>query len=166
MNLENFFQSKSFKLIIFCTTCVLISIFIFSLGVFVGIKKASFSFQWADEYHRNFGGPQGGLFGEFMGTNRGVANANGSFGKIIKIEDNKLTVMDRDAEKIILVDKNTDIVYLKNELSPSSLKINDSIIVIGDPNASGQIIAKLIRVMPPRPELIQGGMPVDIEPQY
>ena len=84
MDTNKFFQSNLFKGILLGIAGLGVLVFVFSLGVFVGSKRAEFSFKWADEYHRNFGGPQGGIFGEFMGMDKELPNANGSFGQIIK----------------------------------------------------------------------------------
>jgi hypothetical protein len=153
--MENFLQSKLFKGIILGIAVTLILAFVFGLGVFVGSKRANFSFRWAEEYHRNFGGPQGGIFGNFMGMDREFANANGSFGQIIKIDTagNSITINEPgNVEKNILADSDTTIVYQKKNIQLSELKINDSVVVIGEPNNSGQIHAELIRVMPAPPQ--------------
>lgn len=130
---------------------LIILAFVFGLGVFVGMKRANFSFQWADEYHRNFGGPQGGFLGDFFGTDRESANANGSFGQIISIDQTAQTFTIKDAgnvEKNILVNSQTIIVFQKKNMKLSDLKISDNVVVVGEPNSSGQIVAELIRVMP------------------
>ena len=107
---NNFFESKLFGIIILATTGLVVLVFVFGLGVFVGTKKAEFSFQWADEYHKNFGGPQGGFFGDMMGQN--FTEANGVFGQIIKIADQTLTIQGNDnVEKNILITDKTTIVY-------------------------------------------------------
>jgi hypothetical protein len=151
MDTNNFFQSNLFKGILLGIAGLGVLVFVFSLGVFVGSKKAEFSFKWADEYHRNFGGPQGGIFGDFMGMDREFPNANGSFGQIIKIDTtaNTLTIKDpSNVEKNILVDAKTNIVLQRNNIKLSDLKVDDNIVVVGEPNSSGQIEAVLIRVMP------------------
>ena len=156
MNTNNIFDSKTFKIIVLGIVCLIILAFVFGLGVFVGTKKAEFSFNWADQYHRNFGGPQGGFFGEFMGTDKELPNANGSFGQIIKIDGSILTVKDSDGdntEKTILVGDKTIIVLQRKNIKLSDLKTNDNIVVVGEPNSSGQIQADLIRVMPPKPQI-------------
>ena len=83
MNTNNIFESKLFKAIIISVAGLIILVFVFGLGILVGTKRADFSFRWAEEYHRNFGGPQGGFFGDMMGQD--FTNANGVFGQIIKI---------------------------------------------------------------------------------
>ena len=156
MNTNNIFDSNTFNIIVLGIVCLIILAFVFGLGVFVGTKKAEFSFNWADQYHRNFGGPQGGFFGEFMGTDKELPNANGSFGQIIKIDGSILTVKDSDGdntEKTILVGDKTIIVLQRKNIKLSDLKTNDNIVVVGEPNSSGQIQADLIRVMPPKPQI-------------
>jgi hypothetical protein len=159
MSSSNIFESKLFRIIILSTVGLIILVFVFGLGVFVGTKKADFSFRWADEYHRNFGGPQGGLFGNFMGTDKEFANANGVFGQIIKIDSSNgagqvgnLTVKDKDnVEKIVFVNNDTSIIYQRKNIKFSDLKMGDNIVVIGEPNNNGQIQAELIRTMPAPP---------------
>lgn len=154
MNTEDFFQSKAFKGIILAIAGLIILVFVFGMGVFVGMKRANFSFKWADQYHRNFGGPQNGFFGDFMGMDREFSNANGSFGQIIKIDPagQTLTIKDvSNVEKNILLNNKTTIVFQRKNMKLSDLKLNDNVVVIGEPNSSGQIIAELIRVMPQPP---------------
>src|SRR5271167_1281810 len=38
---------------------------VFAVGIWVGQKRADFSFSWAENYNRNFGGPERGIFGNF-----------------------------------------------------------------------------------------------------
>jgi len=134
--MQNFLQSSLFKGIIIGLGCLIILIFVFNLGIFVGTKKADFSFKWAGEYHRDFGG---------------FLSPYGSYGQIISINDNILTVKDNDAdktEKNILIGNNTTIIFQRKNIKLSDLKIGDNIVTIGNPNSDGQIQAELIRVIP------------------
>lgn len=157
MSTKDIFESKLFKGIVLSIAGLIILGFVFSLGFFVGTQKADFSFKWAEEYHQNFGGPRGGIFGNFMGSDREFANANGSFGQIIKINNDILTVKDSNgdnAEKNILVGAKTTITYQRKNIKLSDLKIGDNIVAIGEPDNNGQITAELIRVMPLPPKPI------------
>lgn len=158
---KDIFQSKPFRIIILSIAGIIILVFVFGLGVFVGDKRAEFSFRWADEYHRNFGGPQNGFFGDFMGMQNEFTNANGSFGQIIKIEPSSgstqasITVKGADnTEKIVLVTDKTAIIYQRKNIKFSDLQLNESVVVVGNPNSNGQIAAGLIRVMPAMPALV------------
>lgn len=153
MKFSDLTEPKIFKIIALTTASLIILAFVFGVGVFVGAKKAEFSFKWANEYHRNFGGPQDGIFGEFGGIKAGFINSNGSFGQIIKVDQAGVTIKDKDnVEKVILVTEKTSVVFQRNNLKLSDLKVNDKIVVIGEPNDGGQIEAVLIRVLPAAPE--------------
>ena len=55
-------------------------------------------------------------------------------------------------EKIILVSDATIIKRFQDTIKLADLKVDDYIVVIGEPNNAGQIEAKLIRLMPPEPK--------------
>jgi len=162
MTIDELFQSKLFRGIILAIMGIIIFVFIFGLGVFVGTKRADFSFRWAEEYHKNFGGPQNGFFGNMMGNE--FTDANGVFGQVIKIEGQILTIKGRDnVEKNILVTDETTIVYQKKNIKLSEVKIDESVIVIGDPDNNGQIQAELIRVLPMPPKNLPiGNLPASL----
>ena len=155
MSSNNIFESKIFKAVILSIVGLIILVFVFGLGVFVGTKKAEFSFRWADEYHRNFGGPQGGIFGDFTEMGQQFTNSNGVFGQIIKIDSSTssgqavLTINGRDnVEKTVLADDDTAIVYQRSNIKLSELKVGDNVVVVGEAGSTSQIHAELIRVMP------------------
>lgn len=150
MDINTFFQSKTFKAIIFGVGAFIVLLFIFLIGMSVGFKKATFSYRWGENYHRNFAGPQGGFFNDFMGKE--FMDAHGLIGKIIKIEDSNLVIQDKDkVEKIVLIGKDTTIERFRDSIKIGELKVDDMIVVIGEPNQSGQVEAKFIRVLPPSP---------------
>lgn len=155
MNFVNFLKSKLFKgIILGITILVVLLIFglsIFKLGMLVGFKKARFSYKWGENYHRNFAGPRGGFFSDSFGKD--FIEAYGTFGQIIKIDGSILVVKGRDnVEKIVLVKDSTAIRRLRETIKPSDLKVDDYIMVIGEPNDRGQIEAKFIRVIPSPPQ--------------
>jgi len=102
MNLNDFFQSKTFKGILIGIGAVIIFLFIFRLGMTVGFKKADFSYKWGENYHQNFAGPKRGFFRELGGMgDRDFIGAHGIFGKVLKIEGSEMVISGQDnAEKI------------------------------------------------------------------
>lgn len=149
--ISEFFRSKTAMMIIVILFALAILIGVFSLGVAVGYGKASFSYAWGENYHKNFGGPRGGFFQDFgndlMG--RDFIGAHGTFGPIINISDSELVIRGRDnVEKIIVVNSNTDIRRFQDPIQLKNLKLDELIVVIGEPNDQGQIKAKFVRVMP------------------
>jgi hypothetical protein len=143
------------KSIIVLLFAIVVLLLVFGLGVFVGEKKAKFSYLWAENYHRMFAGPKAGFLGNWRTPPLPLLNefieGHGSVGEIIKIDENNLIVKGkRDVEKVILVNEKTVIKSGFKNIKVSDLKIGDIIVVIGSPNDKGQIEAKLIRVFPPK----------------
>lgn len=147
MDINNFFRSKGFMATLWILGCLIILLLVFKAGMFVGFRKAGFSYRWGENYHRNFGGPRGGVFrGMFRDD---FPKAFGAFGQIMKIDGATLVVKDRDnVEKIVVVKDTTSIQRFRKNIANSDLHVDDFIAVIGEPNDDGQIEAKFIRVMP------------------
>jgi len=146
-NFLHFFQSKPFVAVILIIFGLALLAGVFSLGVMVGYRKAGFSYAWGENYQRNFGGPRGGFFQAF---NEDFTEGHGVFGQIIKIDGSTLVIKGQDnVEKIVLIKDDTVIRRLTETVKISELKIDDNVVVIGNPNSSGQIEAKFIRLLPP-----------------
>jgi len=151
--IDHIFRSKIFKnTVIFLLIFIILAV-TFGLGIMVGYRKANFSYQWGDNYHKNFGGPRGGFMGRGIpGIGPGMMggdfiNPHGLTGSIIKIEGSNVIVKSNDnVEKIILLSDQTVIRNGRQNIKANDLKIGDLIVTIGDPNSNGQIDAKLIRI--------------------
>jgi RNase P/RNase MRP subunit p29 len=150
INLEKIakiFQSKLFKGIILIVIALIVVLLAFKAGTMIGFKRADFACGWGDNYHKNFGGPKGGFFEDM--NDRNFMPGNGIFGQIIKVEGNTLTIKGQDnLEKSVLVEEKTSIMKFREQLKISDLKVDDNVIVMGEPNESGQTVARLIRIMP------------------
>jgi len=156
MNIDKFFQSKTFKTILLGIGGLIALLLVFKTGMMVGFQKANFFCRWSDNYHQNFGGPRGGFPGGL--GDKDFMEANGAVGQIIKVATSSLVIKGRgDVEKVILVNDDTIINRLKETIAIDALRVDDTVVVIGEPNNDGQIEAKLIRVMP-EPSI---GMKVD-----
>jgi hypothetical protein len=139
------------KKIIIGLIVIVIVMFTFGIGIRVGEKKAGFSYRWAEEYHKNFAGPQGGFFGDWRSFPRGdFINTHGIFGQIIKIEESTIIIKEgNNVERIVVIKDGTTIERLRETVKISDLKVDDFVVIIGEPNDSGQIEAKFIRLLPP-----------------
>lgn len=149
MDFSKCLQSKTFRIALVAIGALIVLLFVFKVGVFVGYKKASFSYRWGENYHRNFAGPRGGFFGDFRRGfgDKDFINAHGTFGSVIKIDGNIVIVKSRDdVEKTALVSDDTVIRRGREAIRVSDLKVDDRIVIIGSPNGQGQIEAKLIRL--------------------
>ena len=143
--IKKVFESKVLIKVLYGIGIFIVILIIFSAGMSVGFRKATFGHAWGENYERNFGmmpPPIG-----FNGNN--FPNAHGAIGKIIKIELPTIIVEDRDnTEKVVLIKDDTKIEKIRSIITNADLKINDFIVVIGTPDDQGQIEAKFIRIMP------------------
>jgi len=147
MDLKNFIQSKPYMALALSAAIVAVIFLIFSIGMYVGFHKARFSYQWGENYHRNFAGPKGGFFEDFGGKD--FIDANGVAGQIMKIDGFTLIIKGRDnMERIILVEEDTTIMRFKESVKLAGIKPDDFIVAIGEPNNQGQIEAKFVRILP------------------
>ncbi|MFA4936821.1 MAG: hypothetical protein WC575_00810 [Patescibacteria group bacterium] len=151
MEITKFLQSKIFLTTTWIIGIIIILLCVFQVGVMVGARKAGFTYRWGENYHRNFAGPRSGF--PLPGLDdRDFIEANGIIGQIIKLDSNSLIIKGRDnVERVVLVNDQTNILRFKDEINYSDLKIDDFVVIIGEPNDTGQIEAKFIRIMPQPP---------------
>jgi hypothetical protein len=136
-------ESKILKVIICGFGILVVVCAIFEAGVIAGFHKASFERDWGDNYSRNFG-PRGA---QMMPEN--FPNAHGAVGRIIKIELPTIIVEDKDnTEKVVLISDTTQIRKMREVVKKEDLTLDTSVVVIGSPDAEGQIEARLIRILP------------------
>lgn len=118
----------------------------FRVGMYVGFRKAAYSFSWGDNYHKMFAGPRRGFFDDFQG--KGFMDAHGIFGPVMKIEGDDIVIRDKDqTEKTVDVTSSTVIRRGPDTVPLSDITMNDDVVIIGEPNLLGRIDAKFIRVM-------------------
>lgn len=143
-----FVESKNFRKILYILGSVFILFFVIQFGMMAGYNRASYSRNWGNNYERNFGPMRSSQ--NFIKNDLGyLPNAHGAIGRIIKVELPNIVVLDKDkTEKIIIVKDDTNILERRDAVNKEGLKVDQFIIVIGNPNGQGQIEAKLIRIMP------------------
>lgn len=146
-------ESKTFRTIIYTIGVIALVFIIFQAGMVVGFKRASFGRDWGDNYATNFGSPLMGpqMMGQRFGDlNNNLPNAHGAIGKIISLDLPTIVVLDEkdNTEKSVLINDKTKIIEQRDIVGSSELKVDDYVIVIGNPNSSGQIEALLIRFLP------------------
>ena len=150
-------KTKNFRLLAGIVGALLVILISFAAGVGVGLRKARYSYQWGQNYERNFESPRPGMMGNggpggMMGFFRGVTggdfrNAHGLSGTIISITGNNLVVKDKgNKENTVAVTNNTIIKDGPNNIKLSDLQQNEQVVIVGNPDNSGVINADLIRV--------------------
>ncbi len=147
MDIKQIIKSKPYMAIALSISVIAVLFLVFSSGMYIGYRKARFSYQWGENYHKNFGGPRDGFMGDFGGKD--LINANGVAGQIMKIDNSTLVIRSRDnVEKIVAVKDDAVINRLNETVKLNALKIGDFVVVIGEPNDDGQIDAKFLRTIP------------------
>ncbi len=158
---SSFFRSRRFGLALKIFIALASALLIFQLGMYVGFRKASFSYGWGNNYNQVFGGPAGDLTRGFSGKD--MMNGHGTAGTIASISGDGFVIKGGDGvEKMIIVTAKTSIIKGRTRLGPSDLRIDDRVTVIGQPQNNGTVNAEIIRVfgappatvnVPPAPTL-------------
>lgn len=146
MGFKEIFKPIHFNKLLIVLATIVVLVFVFSLGIFVGHEKGRFSRAWGENYYGNIMGP--GRPG-MMDFDRPGFNAHSGLGQIIKIDGNNLVIKDQaNVEKTISITDKTAIIRDNQNIKITDLKVDDKIVVIGRPNDQGQIEPTLIRVLP------------------
>lgn len=141
------------KNVLYVILAFILALLIFQFGMFVGYKRAEFSFGWGDKYFSTFGERQGPHIPGLPGDD--LSNSHGISGKIIKIELPNLVVEDQDkVEKMIVINDDSSIKKFREDLKSTDLQVGEFVVVIGSPNDNSQVEAKLIRLMPDPDEFL------------
>ena len=83
--------NKTVKIILLSFLVLILTLAIFSAGMFVGFRKARFSYQWGENYHQLFGGrPRQNIMPGIRGDE--FINPNGVSGSVIKFTTDTLAV--------------------------------------------------------------------------
>ncbi|MBP7061055.1 MAG: hypothetical protein KBA91_03710 [Candidatus Moranbacteria bacterium] len=163
MSLKQIVESRYFRVAAVLCGAGAFALVSFVLGVQVGMHKAQYSYAWGENYERNFGMGFGGTRGEehlderslfarrTMGA-RGIPgqnlrNAHGLSGTLLSIVGNNIVVADREGkENTVAISDTTVIKNGRNTEALDDLKVNDQVVVVGNPDATGVIKADLIRI--------------------
>lgn len=146
---KNILKSKWFIITIGIIIEIILLIVVFKAGMLFGIKKAKFNLEWGRNYGKYFGEPKIGLFKE-PPLREKMKNAFGNAGVVLSVASSSIVIKSNDgSEKVIAVNENTTIHLRNYEIGIEGIKVGDSIVVIGEPDKEGKILAKLIRVFKP-----------------
>ncbi|KKR43131.1 MAG: hypothetical protein UT79_C0009G0005 [Candidatus Moranbacteria bacterium GW2011_GWC2_40_12] len=147
MNAKQFIKSRLFIGIIMGIFCLALLVGSFQIGMMIGFRKAQVSYAWSEHYDRNFGGPRRAIMGMPIGTPQ-FMGAFGNFGTIIRIDDPAIIVSgSNNTERIIITDSKTQFINMQDKILRTDLKLGDNIVIIGESDDQGQIMARLIRLL-------------------
>lgn len=147
MSFKDFLQSDKYSKLVTALGILLAVLVIFGAGVFVGYRKADFSYRWSDNYYRDFGGPNSPL--GMSDADDNAQTPHGAFGTVIGVNLPTFAVKGQnEAEKIIIVGPQTVIRTLRNSGTTTDIHVGQSVIIIGEPDDQGQIDASFVRIVP------------------
>ncbi len=129
--------------------CIIAVLIIFKMGMFVGYHKALFSYR----SDARFGG--GMMGGDMMRLpkpgfgNEEFSTSHGAVGRVVSVSLPFFVVAGPDnSEKTVTVGEKTMIRRMKDTVSASDIRADDFAVVLGEPNDTGKIDAKFVRLMP------------------
>lgn len=161
MKIAEFFQNKKIKWVMIGLGALAVLLLVFQLGLYVGYRKATFTFRWGDSYHRVFGGPKEGFLRNFGG--RELINGHGTVGDILSITGQSMVIKGPDnVEKVVSISDSTVIRKGWQNLKFTDLKVGDRVVVIGSPKDDGSVSANFIRVFDSDQAIGIGPRPVPV----
>jgi hypothetical protein len=145
--MKEFLTSLILKNAVIVLAGLLVVLLAFAAGVYVGSEQARFSYGYGEHFFRVFGDDRvRGMPLPF----ESFADGHGAAGKIISIALPTFVVEGPDGiEKVIVTNDDTEIRRFRETLAPEDLKASDFAVIIGSPNDKSQVVARLIRIMPP-----------------
>ncbi len=147
---ERFLRSRGLKITAYSLSGLIIALLIFQAGMFVGYHKAEFSSEWGESYFKAFGEETTEAIPGVTGQS--YTDSYGVIGTVIKLNLPSLVIAGQDGvEKAVITNDDTTVREYRNDLATADLKVNDFVVIVGDPNNQGQIMARLIRVIPSPP---------------
>jgi len=146
--MNDFFKSPKTKTLLYTLCGILVILVVFGMGILVGYRRAIFATRWSDDYYGNFYGPPFGGPPPLMGAALpGPFNTHGVVGEVIDVESSTMSVEGQNGnEEMIFVSSGTPIREMSNAIQLMGIKDGDHVVIIGEPDDSGQVEAKFVRV--------------------
>jgi hypothetical protein len=159
--MKNIFASKRVRAALMVIGAVLAALLFFGMGMLVGYHRGVFAARFGEDYYHNFvGGHIKGPMGVMMLGGQPLMNAHGVTGVVIGVGTSTIIAQDADGnEESIVVASGTIIRKFNQAMSIAAVVPGERIVVIGEPNAQGQIGARFIRIFPTTSSIPGGNTP-------
>jgi len=141
-------QHKIVTIILAVLLGLIVSAGIFALGTMVGFHRARATYQLGERYDALLGMPRGPGIPRATEPLRPGFDGHGAAGIVISKTNQELLLKGPDGlEKTVFVPSSTvDIHEGRGLASWQDIAPDDQVVVFGDPNEKGQIVAKFIRL--------------------
>ena len=146
MEIKHLYKSKKARYAIGTIVVLGFVLMVFQAGVYLGYHRAIFSAHLGDNYVATFEGSTSTDMWMRM-QHRDLPGGYGAVGKVVKVGSSTIVVATpNNVEETVLINANTIIRHFRNTASTTDIQIGNSVIVLGSPNANGEINAGLIRI--------------------
>lgn len=129
---------------------VVAALLFFGMGMLVGYRRGVFAARFGQDYYHNFVGSHArGPLGVMVLGGQPLMNGHGMTGIVIAAQSSTIVAQNADGnEESIVVASGTIIRKFDQTVPVATIVPGERIIVIGEPNADGQIDARFIRIFP------------------
>ena len=149
MDIKHFVHSSLFRGILMGLAIAVVALVVFQSGVAFGERRSQFSHRFGDNFERNFHSPEGRMMMPRDARGGTPPSAHGAMGSVVSVALPLVVVAGPDKlEKTIVITKDTVIREFRNELQAGDVIVGKQVVVLGEPNEEGQIVARLIRMVP------------------
>jgi hypothetical protein len=145
--MTNLLESKKIRAVLWILGGLIILFVVFGLGIAVGYDRAGFAAGFDRNYYRIFfGGTPAGPIGMMAPPMPGATH--GVVGTVIDVGSSTISVTDQENnEQSVLVSSGTVIRDGDSDSVIGDMAVGDQIAVIGEPDNSGQVEARFIRII-------------------
>jgi len=148
---EIFAGSKKARRVVTILIGVIAALLVFQGGVSVGYHKALFSYRGGERFINMMEGP------EEAPIPMGFSAGHGAAGRIVSVSLPSFVVASPDnREETVILGDDTVIRQFRDTASSSAIRPEEFTVVLGEPDESGAIQARFVRIMPAPSTSAQG----------
>ena len=150
--MKEFLRTSRFKKTVYILGALIVLSLAFHAGMAVGFHRAEFGHRFDQSYMNAYGRhPEMG-----KGRERDEPfETHGAIGKVLSVSLPTIVVEDKNIEKVVRISSSTIVRHFRDHIDITTIKPNDFIIVIGEPNNNSEVVAKFIRMLPPPSDFIE-----------
>jgi len=148
--MKDIVPSKGIHAVLWILGVLVILLLVFGAGIAVGYRSGLFASRFGEDYYHNFLGEGSGFSGMMGGGMIGgpvPINQHGTIGTVISVGSSTIATKDQSGnEQSIVIDEGTVIREMNRTISIADIQDGNQVAVIGEPNDTGQIHARFIRI--------------------
>lgn len=148
--MKEFLRTPRFKKTVYILGALIVLSLAFQAGMAVGFHRAEFGHRFDQSYMDAYGRhPEMGKARE----RDEPFETHGAIGKVLSVSLPTIVVEEKNIEKVVRVSSSTVVRHFRDHIDITTIKPNDFIVVIGEPNNNSEVVAKFIRMLPPPPDV-------------